>query len=60
MNDKESRQLTLIGCGLWMLVLVALLVSMAVGFMFGVPYGLLTAAAFSMLAALYFLVGGTR
>ena len=60
MNDKESRQLTLIGCGLLMLVLVALLVSLAMGFMFGVPYGLLTAAAFSMLAALYFLLGGTR
>lgn len=60
MNEKESRQLTLIGCGLLMLVLVALLVSLAMGFMFGVTYGLLTAAAFSMLAALYFLVGGTR
>lgn len=60
MNEKESRQLTLVGCGLVMLVLVAIFVSLAAGFMFGVSYGFLAAAAFALLAALYFLVGAMR
>lgn len=59
MSNKED-QIYLVGCGLVMLVLVAIFVSLAAGFMFGVSYGFLAAAAFALLAALYFLVSGTR
>lgn len=59
MSNKED-QIYLVGCGLVMLVLVAIFVSLAAGFMFVVSYGFLAAAAFTLLAALYFFVGATR
>lgn len=59
MSNKED-QIYLVGCGLVMLVLVSIFVSLAAGFMFGVSYGFLAAAAFALLAALYFLAGAMR